>query len=205
MCLCTRAMVCIYASAYVGRIREWNPRIHSLECEVCVLSSPERGMSPKLTVTTLSGMTRVRVLWVTAGDGCVLMLGAPQGPVGHHHMCSRIQIHTKNTHTVTCLSPPQHGSNVCVLIGVCFISARKRERVSLLRSMGLSFFFVQVVFWQPLAGAHWCSTQICSFFVKLCNPIWSTRSYLVLSLSFSFCQVYFYLNISTLFLTLRLT
>lgn len=45
------------------RIREWNPRIHSLECEVCVLSRAEgRGMSSKLTVTILRGMTRV---WVS--------------------------------------------------------------------------------------------------------------------------------------------
>lgn len=30
-----RVCVCI-----CRRIREWDPRIHSLECEVCVLSSP---------------------------------------------------------------------------------------------------------------------------------------------------------------------
>lgn len=90
--------------------------------------------------------------------------GCAPRPVAHHHMCSRIGIHTKNktkhTHTctATCLSLPQHGSSVFVLIGVCFISARKSERVSLLQSMGLSFFFVEVVFGQPLAGALWCST-----------------------------------------------
>lgn len=60
---------------------------------------------------------------------------------------------------------PQQGSNVCVLIGVCFITARRNERVSLLQSMGLSFVFVQVVFGQLLAGAPRCSTQICSPFV----------------------------------------
>lgn len=46
------------------RIREWNPRIHSLEFEVCVFwAARGRGMSPKLTVTTLSGMTRVCVCY----------------------------------------------------------------------------------------------------------------------------------------------
>lgn len=89
-------------------------------------------------------------------------------PVGctywsHHATCSPLHIHT-HTQTATCLFHPQHGSNVYVLIGVCFITARS-ERVSLLQSMGLSFFFVQVVFGKPLADARWCSTQICSLFV----------------------------------------
>lgn len=39
------------------RFGEWNPRIHLLECEVCV--SP--GMSAELTVIMLMGMTSVRV------------------------------------------------------------------------------------------------------------------------------------------------
>lgn len=153
VCLCTHAMVCICVSAYVGGLGSGTPEYTRWNVKCVFWAARGQGMSPKLTVTTLSGMTRVRVLWVTAGDECVLMQGAPRGLLVTT-TCFHVYEYTpKHTHTATCLSPPQHGSNVCVLIGVCFISARRNERVSLLQSMGLSFFFVQVVFGQPLAGA----------------------------------------------------
>lgn len=159
----THATVCIYVSAYVGGLGSGTPEYTRWNVKCVFWAARGRGMSPKLTVTTLSGVTRVRVLWVTAGDGCVLMQGAPRGL-----LVSTACVQYANTHiAATCLSPPQHGSNVCVLIGVCFISARRSERVSLPQSMGLSFFFVEVVFGQPLAGAWWCSAQVCSLFVKL--------------------------------------
>lgn len=68
------------------RIREWDPRIHSLECEVCVLSGPgARNVSQthcnnfKWHDQSACVMSDSR-WWVRAHAGC-----APR-PVGHHHM-----------------------------------------------------------------------------------------------------------------------
>lgn len=59
-----------------------------------------------------------------------------------HHMCSCVEIHS--------ITLPQRGSEVFVLISVCFISACKRERVSALRSMGLSFTLCRGEVWSAV-------------------------------------------------------
>lgn len=139
------------------RIREWNPRIHSLECKVCVFRAAQgRGMSPKLSVTTLSGVTGAvcvcyewqQVMGVSSSRR--VRLEAPSISTSHTYACTQKHI----ARTALRLSPSTPSMGVtCVLIGVCFISARRSERVSLLQSMRFSFFSVQVVFGQPLAGA----------------------------------------------------
>lgn len=98
---------------------------------------------------------------MTAGDGCVLMPGAPNAcclppPPPHVLMCGNTLHNTHSTCTVTCLSLPQRGSEVFVLRSVCFISACKRERVSALRSMGLSSTLCRGEVWSSV-GRSSCS------------------------------------------------
>lgn len=139
MCLCTRAMVCIMCVCICRRTREWNPRIHSLECEVCVFwAARGQGMSPKLTVTTLSGVTQsARVMsdsrwWVRAHAGC-----AQRACWSLPHVFTYANAH-KNTHThihiystATCLFRPQHWSNVCVFNRcLLYLSQKKWKSIS---------------------------------------------------------------------------
>ena len=146
---------------------------------VCVLSCPRaRNVSQTHCNNFKWHDWGVRVLWVTAGDGYVLMQGAPWGL-----LVTTTCVHVyKHTDTATCLSPPQHGSTLCVLIGVCFISARRSERVSLLQSMGLSFFSFFLLrwcldsLWQVLDGVILRSvvslwSLIWFFFLNLWNHI----------------------------------
>lgn len=137
-CVRTRAMVCIYASAYVTGLGSGTPEYTCWNVKCVFWAARGRGMSPKLTVTTFKYHDRRACVmsdsrWRVRARARVRLWGL---------LITITCVHVnRRTDEVTCLSPPQHCSNVCVLIGVCFISARKRERVSQLQSMGLSFFF----------------------------------------------------------------
>lgn len=79
-----RICVCI-----CWRIREWDPRIHSLECEVCALSSL-RARNVSQTHCTNFKWQDVVCVMSDRGDACILMQGAPQAllvPIPHVHLC----------------------------------------------------------------------------------------------------------------------
>lgn len=152
----TRAMVCIYASAYVGGLGSGTPEYTCWNVKCVFWAARERGMSPKLTVTTFKCHDRrARVMsdsrWRVRARTRVRLWGL---------LVTITCLHV-NRHTDP-LSPPQYRSNVCVLF-------QPEKGKSHLYSSQWAFhsFFVEVVFGQPLAGAYWCSTQICSLFVKL--------------------------------------
>lgn len=130
LCLCTRVMACICASAYVRGLGSGTQEYTRWNLKCVFWASIGQGMSPKLTVTISSGLTRVCVM--SNSRWWVLMQGAPRGLL-FITTCVQIYKYTQKKHTntckATCLSLTQHGSNVCVSIGVCCISARRSEIV----------------------------------------------------------------------------
>lgn len=91
------------------------------------------------------------------------MQGAPRGLL-FTATCVRVHKCTRK-HIRQPVLPTQHGCNVCVLIGVCCISARRRKIIvkvkRKVKSVSLCWGFGQ-----PLTVAWWRSAQICSVFVK---------------------------------------
>lgn len=140
-------MPCICASAYAEGLGSGTPEYtHWNVMRVCVLSRQSARNVFQTHCNNFKGHDQsVCELWVTAGDGCMLRQGVPGGlslPAAYVHIYyDATHTHT-HTSTATCLSPSQHGSKAFVLIGVCFVSARKSKRVSPLQSMLLSFFLV---------------------------------------------------------------
>ena len=88
------------------RIKEWEPRIHSLECEVCVLSGSRAKNVSQTHCNNFKWPDKILCVisdsrwWVRTPAGCA------SKPVGHHHMrLLYMRIQTK-TYTFNGLSVP---------------------------------------------------------------------------------------------------
>lgn len=124
-------------------------------------------------------MTGVFVLWVTAGDGCVFLKGAPQGL----YICPCMYIHPqKVSHTHNNLSVPSTAWEKCVCFNRCllYLSQKKWKSICSHQWAFHSFLFRWCLdnLWQVLSGVLLRSV------VSLCSFIF-TFSYFVLSLYFS--------------------
>lgn len=109
VCLYTRAMACIYVSAYVAGLGSGTPEYTQWNVKCVFWAARGQGMSPKLTVNILRAWPhRVCVLWVTAGDG-----HRPETCCLPPHIFTHTNTLTNQTHAHTHVEQP-----ICPFHGV---------------------------------------------------------------------------------------